>query len=98
MSVSTPAIRIRRAFPRKARPAGSVPVRTCQAPRAKACRQAAELRSVRELKFLSPVIPPQDSLLRVELVLTDTGDGGIDVRGAISADGVQKTKIKAIFV
>ena len=55
-------------------------------------------RSVRELKFLSPVIPPQDSLLRVELVLTDTGDGGIDVRGAISADGVQKTKIKAIFV
>lgn len=55
-------------------------------------------RSVRELKFLSPVIPPQDSLLRVELVLTKGGDDSLDVRGVISADGVQKTKIKAIFV
>lgn len=54
-------------------------------------------RTVRELKFLSPVLPPDDVLLRVELVLTEGGDGSLDVRGTISAGGVRKTKIKAIF-
>lgn len=53
--------------------------------------------SVRELKFLSPVVPPNDTRLRIVAVLT-SDEERIGLQGIISAGGVQKTKIKATFV
>lgn len=54
-------------------------------------------RAIRELKFLDPVLPPQDAVLRIVLVLTRSDDGSVGVQGIIGSGGVQKTKIKATF-
>lgn len=54
-------------------------------------------RSVRELKFLSPVVPAHDLRLQIVVVLTTT-DNSIGLQGSISSESVQKTKIKATFV
>ncbi|MEG1759063.1 MAG: hypothetical protein RRY23_02295 [Alistipes sp.] len=59
--------------------------------------QPLNCRSVRELKFLSPVVPPHDLHLRIVAVLTTT-DNSISLQGVISAEEVQKTKIKVTFV
>lgn len=55
------------------------------------------IRSIRDLKFLSPVLPPDDNRLRISLSLAPGVDSSIIVRGSISAQSVQKTKIKATF-
>ncbi|WP_295938479.1 beta-hydroxyacyl-ACP dehydratase [uncultured Alistipes sp.] len=59
--------------------------------------RSVNCRSVRELKFLSPIVPPHDILLRINFILNMT-DNGIILQGTISTGDVQKTKIKATFV
>lgn len=59
--------------------------------------QSLNYSSIRELKFLNPVIPPHDHCLLFVAVLTTT-ERGIGLQGIISAGEVQKTKIKATFV
>lgn len=56
-----------------------------------------DCRTVREMKFLSPVTPPRDLRLRIVARLTTDNDS-VAVQAIISAGEVQKTKIKATFV
>ncbi len=54
--------------------------------------------SVRDLKFLSPVLPPEDVELTLSVKETPAEEGKLKIDAVLATQTAKKTKIRAIFV
>lgn len=85
-------------FPQKAVMPGVCQMYALRAVLSRHHRRAVEWDSLRDMKFLSPVLPAADRRLTITIRETVTADGKMKVDAVITVGNTVKTKIRAIFV
>lgn len=85
-------------FPQRAVMPGVCQMYAVRAVMSHVCGRTMVWESVRDVKFLSPILPDNDIRLMISIVAHPTQDGKMKIEAVIATETEKKTKIRAIFV